>query len=171
MSTFFNDQEESQETFNESEGHDTQDLTKNEQATDRIAAEWAQKYSYLSADFENFKRRTLKEYEAMRIGVYVRICTPLLVLMDDFERAFESSDKQKVDIEGFRLIYKSFEKLLSEIGVREMEVGTVFDPERHEALVQVQSSDHTSGQIVSILQKGYILNGTVLRPAKVSVAQ
>lgn len=170
MSIFFNDGEDNSQLTSDVETNGLHD-TGPEHAREQAVAEWKQKYAYLSADFENFKRRTLKEYEAMRIDIYARVCKPLLVIMDDFDRACDAAEKQNNNIEGFKLIRKSLEKVFTEIGVVEMQVGNVFDPEKHEALLQVQSADHTSGHIVSVLQKGYMLHGVVLRPAKVSVAQ
>lgn len=140
------------------------------QILERAVEEWKQKYAYLSADFENFKRRSLKEYEGMRTDVYARFLKPLLGVMDDFERALAATTNE-TDKQGFSFIAKSIEKLLKEAGVTEMHADTIFDPEKHEALLHVQSPEHQSGQIVSVLQKGYLLNSTVLRPAKVSVAQ
>lgn len=170
MSVFFNDNEDSNQPVYENELNSAQEAVA-APTVEQVAAEWKQKYAYLNADFENFKRRTVKEYEAMRLDIYARICKPLLVIMDDFDRACACADNQHTDIEGFKLIRKSLEKLFTEIGVVEMQVGTVFDPQKHEALLQVQSAEHISGDIVSVLQKGYMLHGVVLRPAKVSVAE
>ncbi|RTL07070.1 nucleotide exchange factor GrpE [Candidatus Dependentiae bacterium] len=170
MSIFFNDNEENNQAVHENENNSVQEPVAGP-TVEQVVAEWKQKYAYLNADFENFKRRTVKEYEAMRLDIYTRICKPLLVIMDDFDRACAAADKQHSDIEGFKLIRKSFEKCLTEIGVVEMPVEGAFDPQKHEALLQVQSAEHASGDIVSVLQKGYMLHGAVLRPAKVSVAQ
>lgn len=171
MSIFFNEQEDNHQLNGESETDAFQEPVSNEHIVEQMIAEWKQKYAYLSADFENFKRRSLKEYEAMRIDIYARICKPLLTIMDDFDRACDAADKQNTDVEGFKLIRKSLEKVFADAGVVEMQVGNFFDPEKHEALLQVDSADHKSGDIVAVLQKGYVLHGTVLRPAKVSVAQ
>jgi molecular chaperone GrpE len=145
----------------------TQEL---KQMLEQAANEWKQKYLYLNADFENFRRRSLKEYETMRIDVYARCLRPLLEIMDDFQRALAAVTHDQ-DRQGFTLIAKSIEKILKEAGVTEMDVESTFDPEKHEALLHVHSPEHQAGQIVSVLQKGYMFNGMVLRPAKVSVAQ
>ena len=171
MSIFFDEQYNSNQSVDEGVEHNADNIAANEHGIERAIAEWKQKYAYLSADFENFKRRSMKEYEAMRVDVYARICKPLLTIVDDFERACAAAEQQKIDIEGFKLIRKALEKVLTDAGIVEMQVDNFFDPEKHEALLQVQSADHQTGQIVSVLQKGYLLHGVVLRAAKVSVAQ
>jgi molecular chaperone GrpE len=170
MNIFFDEQEENHQQHNESETN-TDYQSSDENAIEQAVAEWKQRYAYLSADFENFKRRSVKEHELMRVSIYARILKPLLLIMDDFDRACEGADTQNASIEGFKFIRKSVEKLLTDAGVVEMVVGTTFDPEKHEALVQVQSAEHKSGDIVAVLQKGYVFNDVVLRPAKVSVAE
>lgn len=132
-------------------------------------AELKQKYVYLMSDFDNFKKRTAKDYENIRIDAYMRLLKPLLVVVDDFDRALEAQGAE-VD-EGLFLIRKSLDKLLEQFGVIQMEVSGTFDPERHEALLYVQVEGKAKDEIISVLQKGYIMNGIVIRPAKVSVAQ
>lgn len=171
MNIFFDEQEENQQHTHESEEAATVQSASNEDAVEKAVVEWKQRYAYLSADFENFKRRSTKEHELMRVSIYARILKPLLLIMDDFDRACDAADTQKVAVEGFKLIRKSLERLLADVGVTEMVVGATFDPEKHEALVQIHSTDHKSGDIVAVLQKGYVLNDVVLRPAKVSVAE
>ncbi|HTM06148.1 MAG TPA: nucleotide exchange factor GrpE [Patescibacteria group bacterium] len=171
MNTFFHDKEEIQEQNNESEADTTSQPSTHEAVIEQVVAEWKQRYAYLSADFENFKRRSAKEHELMRISVYARLLKPLLLIIDDFDRACDTLNTQKVPTEGFKFIRKSFEKFLTDAGVVEMTVGTAFDPEKHEALMQVQAPEHKSGDVVAVLQKGYVFNDVVLRPAKVSVAE
>lgn len=171
MNIFFDEQEESQQQANESEQRTTSQSVVHENAVEQAIAEWKQRYAYLSADFENFKRRSAKEHELMRMSIYARILKPLLLIMDDFDRACDAADTQSIAIEGFKFIRKSVEKLLMDSGVTEMIVEATFDPEKHEALVQVHSPEHKSGDIVAVLQKGYVFNDVVLRPAKVSVAE
>ena len=72
---------------------------------------------------------------------------------------------------GFEMIYQSLEKILTKFGVQEITDFSVFNPKYHEALVQVESDKHKSGQVVQVLQKGYIMHDKVIRPATVSVAK
>lgn len=131
----------------------------------------------LQADFENYKRRQEKERAQWYSSAQSMIFVDLLSIVDDFERALAEADKQsqtRAQLEqwftGFALIEKSLHKLLAKFGVTAMADETTFDPEKHEAIMQVDS-DKESGSIVGVLQKGYMFKDAVLRPAKVSVAK
>jgi len=140
-------------------------------------SEWKSKFVRLNADFENFKKRTLEQQRLWIGTAQAEIFADLLIIVDNFERALAEHEKQektlesKAWIEGFALIYQSLITLLRESGVEEIAKYGTFNPIYHEALVQVDSSDHASGDIVEIMQKGYSFKGKVLRPAKVSVAK
>lgn len=156
----------------------TNDALKEELESCRVeVAEWKDKFVRLNADFENFKKRML-EQQRLWVGMaQAEILADLLTIVDNFERALAEHEKQektperKVWIEGFALIYQSLITLLHKSGVEEITEHGTFNPIYHEALVQVDSSDHASGTIVEIMQKGYSFKGKVLRPAKVSVAK
>ena len=98
----------------------------------------------------------------------------LLPVVDDLERAFAEVDKLP-DIashfEGFALILKGFTQLLKKYDIEPIGPAKEFDPSLFEAVMQQESEDHESGQIIAVLQKGYTRKGRVLRPAKVSVAR
>ena len=141
------------------------------QACQQEVQDWKQKYSYLTADFENFKRRSLKEYELMRTDAYARILKPILTIIDDFDRALMTLPQDDALRAGFVMIRKSFDKLLADAQVTEIETNGEFDPEKHEAIMFVQTTEYAPGAIVQVLQPGYKLKDFVLRPAKVSVAQ
>jgi molecular chaperone GrpE len=130
--------------------------------------EMKQKYFSLAADLENVRRRSAKEYESVRFDAYARILKPLLDIIDDFDRALASVT---VEQDGLLMIRKSLEKLLVNSGVVEMGQSVQFDPEKHEAVMYVEDATKKSGEIVAFLQKGYLLDGKVLRHAKVSIAQ
>lgn len=132
--------------------------------------EWKNRCLLTAADFENFKRRTEKERLIWIPNAQASILTDVISLVDDFERAFANKD-QSNSIEGFQMIYKSFQKLLDKYGVQEIKENAEFDPTLHEAIMQVESPDHQAGQIVQVLQKGYRFKDHILRPAKVSVAK
>lgn len=132
---------------------------------------------YLTAEFENYKKRVSREKQEWIAVAQADLLTDILPIIDDMERALEQMREEKLNpeenkhLEGFHLISKEFFKLLDKYGITQIEEIKTFDPELHEALVQVESSDTQSGQIVDILQKGYKHKDRVIRPAKVSVAK
>lgn len=135
------------------------------------------KAARLQADFENFKRRQEKEKAAWFTSAQSMVLSDVLSIVDDFERAMAEAQKTSGAnsdltnwLVGFVLIEKSLLKMLSKFGVTAMTDFAAFDPEKHEAIMQVES-EQSSGSVVQVLQKGYLFKDTVLRPAKVSVAR
>jgi len=99
----------------------------------------------------------------------------VLAVVDDFERAYaDLKAAPAADLEsrikGFELVQKAFAKMLTESGVEEISAVGAFDPEKHEAIMQVIDASREPGSVVAVLQKGYTHRGIVLRPARVSVA-
>jgi molecular chaperone GrpE len=135
--------------------------------------EWKEKCLYVSADFQNYKNRIEKERLQWMASAQADILKKILVIVDDFERAMtqERHADAAATLAGFEMIYKNFNKFLQSVGVEVIPTTTEFNPHYHEALMEVDSPTHTSGQVIDILQKGYIFKGQVLRPAKVSVAK
>jgi len=135
---------------------------------------WKEKYVRVQADLDNFTKRIDKERLQWRNTVQGALLLDLLPVIDDFDRAFEQK-KEDENIQswlaGFEMIRKNMQKILDKYEVKEIPAEMSFDPEYHEALVQIESPEHKSGEIVAILQKGYTFRGSVLRAAKVSVAQ
>jgi len=138
---------------------------------------WKEQLLRVSADFQNLKRRVEKEkLEWIKIA-QVDVIKSFLSLVDDFDRAIESSersslsDEVKAWLEGFKMIRKNLSKKLSDLGVSEIDYGKEFDPHLHEALMQVSSKDHKSGEIVQVISPGYLFKDEVIRHAKVSVAK
>lgn len=138
---------------------------------------WKDKFLHLQADFDNFTKRNIKERAQWSIAAQTSVLADLLPVIDDFDRAFAELDKKEVSAEvknwftGFQLIHKTLQKMLAKYDVVEIPASMPFDPSYHEAVVQVEAPDHESGAIVAILQKGYTSKGSVLRPAKVTVAK
>lgn len=138
--------------------------------------EWAEKYLTLTADFENYKKRVSSERADWANEAQKRIVLDLLDVVDNFERALEQEKKRETSegtawLAGFEMIYQSLEKLLTKYGVKQITDFSVFNPKYHEALMSVESDKHKSGDIVQVLQKGYLMNDKTIRPATVSVAQ
>lgn len=129
-------------------------------------ADWQSKYAHLAADFENYKKRMAKEQSSFAMHAQARLLSNLLSIIDDFDRAMA----HEIDKDGISMIHKELAAFVKKAGVVEMTYD-LFDPERHEALMQVESPDHQEGQIVQVLEKGYMLGDRVLRPAKVSVSK
>lgn len=140
--------------------------------------EWKDRCIRAAAEFENYKKRTEKERLLWISSAQSSVLADVLNIVDDFDRAFAAfsarPEEQRSSVSkdaGFELIYKSLQKILEKYGVQEIKEIGEFDPNLHEAIMQVESADHKPGDIVQILQKGYMFKGQVLRPAKVSVAK
>lgn len=133
-------------------------------------------YMFLMAEFDNFRKRTIKEKGELIKNAAEKVLAGLLPIVDDFERgieankAIENADTVK---EGMELIYNKLIKYLNQNGVKVMETtGGDFDPETQEAIAMVPTDDESQkGKVIDTPTKGYMLNDKVLRHAKVVVAQ
>ncbi|MFZ5500291.1 MAG: nucleotide exchange factor GrpE, partial [Candidatus Micrarchaeota archaeon] len=123
----------------------------------------------LQAEFENYKKRSVKENDMLREKASADAMLKLLPLADDFGMAVAHMDSasDKEFKKGIELIYAKLLDLLAREGVAEMEcLGETFDPYRHDALRHMEGED---GRVVEVIQKGYLFRGKVLRHAKVAV--
>lgn len=133
-------------------------------------------YMFLMAEFDNFRKRTLRERADLIKNAAEKALQGLLPIVDDFERGLDairdSSDANAVK-EGMNLIYNKLIKYLADNGVKVMEsTGADFDADFHEAVAMVPADAETAaGKIKDTVQKGYTINDKVLRHAKVVVAQ
>lgn len=132
-------------------------------------------YLFLMADFDNFRKRTLKEKaELIRNGAEAAM-KGLLPIVDDFERGLQAvTDTEGAEAvkEGMTLIYNKFVKYLEQNGVKAMDsTGADFNDELHEAVALVPGPEEQKGKVIDTMQKGYMLNDKVLRHAKVAVGQ
>lgn len=133
-------------------------------------------YLFLMAEFDNFRKRTLREKSDIIRNAAESVLKGLLPILDDFERGLEAvkstSDAESVK-EGMQLIYNKLVKYLEQNGVKAIEsTGTTFDPDLHEAIAMVPATDEESkGKVIDTVSKGYMLNDKVLRHAKVAVGQ
>lgn len=132
-------------------------------------------YLRVSADLQNYERRVEKERARWIVEAKAEVLVPLLSTLDDVGRAVDfcrgQSDASKGLLEGLELVQKNLEKTFADLGVTEIDCSGQFDPDLHEALIEVESPDHTSGEIVEVVSKGYMFDSQVLRHAKVSVAK
>ncbi len=133
-------------------------------------------YLFLMADFDNFRKRTMREKAELLKNAGERVLSGLLPIVDDFERglaaAKEAKDAEAVR-QGMELIYQKFIKYLESQGVKPMEsTGADFDPELHEAIATIPApTPELKGKVLDTTQKGYMLNDKVLRHAKVAVGE
>lgn len=161
-------QDLSEENPEESEG----DTDENE--TQESVEEWKDKYIRLYAEFENYKKRTLKEKAELILNGSEKTITAVLPILDDFERAIADKTEDAGAIkEGFELIFKKFIKTLEGLGVSKIETqDTDFNVDYHEAIAMVPGmGDEKKGKIIDCVQTGYTLNDKVIRHAKVAVGQ
>ena len=138
--------------------------------------QWKESMLRVSADFENFKKRTLREKSSWIDEARADVLLDLLGIVDNFDRAFSqpnSSGEQSFNIwlQGFEMIRKSLYELLTRYEIKAIASGLPFDPQFHEAISQVDSSTVASGEVVETVQKGFLIKDRVLRPAKVVVAK
>jgi len=127
------------------------------------------------AEFDNYRKRTEREFLDRVLNANERLITELLPVIDDMERSLdhakESQDLKSL-IEGSELIYKKLLSLLEKEGLESLEsTGQEFDPEKHDALMQMESENAESGRVLDEHLRGYTLNGKVIRHAQVIVAK
>ena len=155
-------------------------LEATEDAEDANAAELAElkdRYMRLLAEYDNFRRRTQKEKEALYLDSVAEVVKEWLPLVDDIERAVASSenmDESSVEkvAEGIKLIGKQAGNVLSKLGVEEIEgkEGETFDPNLHEAVMHIEDDSLGEQEIAQVFQKGYTCKGKVIRHTVVKVA-
>ena len=126
------------------------------------------------AEFENFRKRTEKEKSQMFDMGAKTIIEKILPVVDNFERGFttvEEADKDDAFVQGMQQVYKQLMTELEAVGVTPIEaVGKEFDPDFHNAVMQVESEEYESGIIAQEFMKGYMYKGSVVRHSMVSVA-
>ncbi len=131
---------------------------------------------YKTAEFDNYRKRTLKEKAELILNGGEKAVSAILPVIDDMERAIENGEKTDdpaVLREGMELIYQKFMKALEGLGVKKIDTENAdFDTDLHEAVAMVPSmGDDKKGKVIDCLQTGYQLNDKVIRHAKVAVGQ
>lgn len=144
------------------------------------AQEDEERYLRLAAEFDNFRKRSSKQYSQLIKSANEEIILDILNVVDDFERALESlASPGKEDksgnceniLAGMSLIYEKLTAVLKNRGVRTIEaLHKPFDPNYHEAVMQSPSGEHDEGTVINVLSQGYMLDEKVIRHAKVVVA-
>jgi molecular chaperone GrpE len=125
----------------------------------------------VAAEFENYRKRVLRDQESLVARAHERLVKELLPVLDDLERALAAAEEHEEATleEGVRLVHRELADALAREGLAEIETSGVFDPHVHEALLS-QPSDQDVGSVLEVVQKGYRLGDRVLRPARVVVA-
>ncbi len=129
---------------------------------------------YKTAEFENYRKRTLKEKTELILNGGEKTITAILPILDDFERAIaDKNEDPKVIKEGIQMIFNKFSKTLEGLGVKKIETADKdFDVDFHEAIAMVPGmGDDKKGKVIDCVQTGYTLNDKVIRHAKVAVGQ
>lgn len=183
------EKENMENDFDKEELLDSTDMTNdqstevnNTEASDNVT-DWEAKYnelnnSYLrlNAEFDNYRKRTLKEKAELLKSGSERVLVDIIAVVDDFERALDNISKtEDIDAvkEGVDLIYAKFVNFLTKHGVAEIEtIGQPFDTDKHEAITTIPAqSEEDKDKIVDSIQKGYTLGDKVIRYPKVIVAK
>lgn len=133
-------------------------------------------YLFLRADFDNYRKRMLKDREELLRNAGEKVLAGLLPIVDDFERGLDATknvDNAEAVREGMELIYNKLIKFLADNGVKPMEsTGADFDADFHEAIATIPApSPELKGKVVDTTQRGYMINDKVLRHAKVAVGE
>ena len=164
-------------------GADANMAEQTEQTTDTVSEEapkveeidWRDKYLRLQAEFDNFRKRTLREKMVLVESGGSDVWKAVLPVLDDMERAIAASEKSE-DItalrEGEKLIYNKFVDIMRQKGVVEIEaLNTDFNPDLHEAIARFAAGEEKSGKVIDVVQRGYKQGEQVLRYTKVVVGE
>ena len=160
---------------NEEAAEKQEEKSKEEELGDKLA-EMQDKYLRLSAEYDNYRKRTLREKMELQDVVREEVFVKILPVVDDLERAMDSVSNAK-DIEavkaGMELIYNKFTKYLDQQGVKEIEaVGKELNTDQHEAITKIPvDAKKQKGKIVDVVEKGYTLRDKVIRFAKVVIGE
>lgn len=129
------------------------------------------RYMRLMADFQNYKKRVEKEKTDIYSYANEKIATELLTVLDNFERALDHECSDAGFKEGMDMIFKQMFEVLEKSGLAEIPaLGEEFDPNFHNAVMTEDTDEYESSKVSGVLQKGYTLNGKVIRPTMVKVA-
>lgn len=159
-----------EDTDNKAESTDVDPLTKAQQEVEELK----KTLLYKTAEFENYRKRTMKEKADLILNGGEKTISAILPVLDDFERALaDKSEDPKAIKEGVQMIFNKFVKTLEGLGVKKIETADKdFDVDFHEAIAMVPGmGDDKKGKVIDCVQTGYTLNDKVIRHAKVAVGQ
>lgn len=152
-----------------------EDLKKELETKKTEAAEYLDHLQRLKAEFENYKKRLLREQTQFLELASQNLMGKLLPVLDNFELALlaaeDSQDFERL-VKGIEMVYSEFKDVLHKEGLQVIEsIGKQFDPQVHEAVMQVHSDEHEDNTVIDVLRQGYTFKGKVIRPAMVKVAK
>ena len=165
-------EEKSKKDKKKSKKNDAQiaDLQAALEAKEKEIAELNDKYLRLYAEYDNFRRRSAKEREAIYFDAKSDTLKNILPILDNMERATAFTEADKI-LEGMNLILKSFNENFAKMDVKEIEaLGKTFDPGIHYAVMHIEDESFGENEVVEVMQKGYICGDKVIRYAMVKVA-
>ena len=141
----------------------------------RESEEHRDRWLRLAAEFDNYKKRRSREFDALVQSASENLIRELLPVLDSVARALDHRAEGEDDSEGYKqgvaMIMEQFPKVLERRGLSEIEAaGRPFDPNFHEALMQMSSDQHAEGLVMAVVERGYRLGDRVIRPAKVVVS-
>ena len=142
------------------------------EALAKTLSEQQDKYLRLAAEYDNYRKRTAKEKEAIYTDAKIDTITGMLGVYDNLERGLaQYGDEDNAHRKGLEMIFNQFKEALSKLGVTPIEaVGAPFDPEKHNAVMHVEDENYGENTVVEVLQQGFMLGQKVLRFAIVKVA-
>jgi molecular chaperone GrpE len=144
------------------------------EAIEAQARDFKDRWMRSAAEFENYRKRTAREWELLKQQSRTEVILEVLNSLDDFERAFAvvGEGAESEFVKGIRLIYNNLLQVLQKLGVGEIDaLHQPFDPMNHMAIGQIDATGVASGHVAQVIAKGYTLNGSVIRPAHVIVAK
>lgn len=153
--------------------HDVEELVARVADAETKRDEYLRDLQRLAADFDNYRKRALREQQALAARAHERLVVELLPILDDLERALDAAEvhDEATVVEGVRLVQRALLASLEREGLAEIEVDGAFDPHVHEALLAQSGEGAEPGSVLQVVQKGYRLGDKVLRPARVVVAE
>ena len=157
----------------EAVGHDVEELVARLADAESKRDEYLRDLQRLAADFDNYRKRALRDQEALVERAHERLVFELLPILDDLERALDAAEvhDEATVVEGVRLVQRALQASLEREGLAEIEADGAFDPHVHEALLTQPGEGAEPGSVLQVVQKGYRLGDKVLRPARVVVAE
>lgn len=142
------------------------------EAAEAKASEYKDSWMRSQAEFQNYKKRLDRDNELMYASMKGDIIKKVLPALDDLERALQNRPGDDAWANGIELITRKLQNILNSEGVKRIEAeGMAFDPNFHEAISHEHNEDFESGQVIAVVQNGYMLGERVIRPALVRVAQ
>lgn len=160
-------QEAAQETFTL-----TKEQMEKMEGLAKALADEQDKYLRLAAEYDNYRKRTAKEKEAIYTDAKIDTIKSMLGVYDNLERGIaQYADEESPHRKGLEMVFKQFKECLAKLDVKQMEaVGKPFDPEKHSAVVHVEDERYGENEVIEVLQQGFTLGEKVLRFAIVKVA-